>query len=174
MGQSKKAFNPGLQLPIFRRLQSDGFISDLDHVLNGRGTHTWTFRITDIEISDKDLQVKKDFSNYLIKVRYSRKSAPKIFIVTPEIRYKQAPHLYKDSSLCLYKPTLWKWENKMSFTRELFPQVCLWLYYYEVWQQTNVFFGEEAPHSLSPDLLTKILNNHGLSKRYQQVSHQKR
>jgi len=156
MGQYKKALNPGLQLPIFRRLQSDGFISDLEHVLNGRGTHTWTFRITDIEIKDKDLLVKKDFSNYLIKVRYSKKSAPKIFIVTPEIRYKQAPHLYNDSSLCLYKPTLWQWENKMSFTKELFPTICLWLYFYEVWQQTGIWYGEEAKHDTPPEVLAEF------------------
>lgn len=174
MGQRKKRFNPSLQLSAFRKLQANQFISDLDHVLNGRGTHTWAFRINDIEISSKGLQVKKDFSNYLIKVRYSRKTAPKIFIVSPKIVHSKAPHLYKDSSLCLYKPTLWSWENKMSFTKELFPQVCLWLYYYEVWRQTNVFFGEEAAHSLPPNLVTKILNNYGLSERYEQVSNQKR
>jgi len=133
------------QIDEMEILQQQGFISGLQHRATRRN-HIWTFRINDIEIKTATLQIRKDFSDYEIKMRYNRKEAPRVFIESLKKKYQFIPHLHKDKSLCLYKPANWQWKNSMSFGAELFPTACLWLYYLELWLETGEWYGEEASH----------------------------
>src|SRR3990172_8427204 len=47
---------------------------------------------------------------YELKIVYCPPSAPKVFVITPEIEYSPKIHMYKETkNLCLYYPTESPW-----------------------------------------------------------------
>lgn len=163
MATSNK-FIPGKQVAAFRRLQNLGLISDLSHRIGLRRTHYWTFRMGEMAFLMDGKTLDLDFRQYRMKVVYSTKTAPRVFITTPVLPEKTI-HTYRDKSLCLYKESNWQWQDELQFDEDLFPNVCGWIYYYEVWQSTGIWYGKEAVHDPPPELLTKILN-HGSRARH--------
>ncbi|MDZ4258235.1 MAG: hypothetical protein U0974_02510 [Gemmatimonadales bacterium] len=47
----------------------------------------------------------------------------------------------------MYRPGEWRWNSSASLAETIVPWAALWLYYYEAWQVTGVWYGPEAPHS---------------------------
>lgn len=144
-------------MAAFRRLLALGLITDLDHRIGLRRAHYWTFRMGEMAFRLNGKTVDLDFRKYSMKVTYTPTAAPRVFVTKPVLPEK-AIHTYKDGSLCLYKESNWQWQDDLQFDEDLFPNVCGWLYFYEVWQQTGIWYGKEAVHDPPPDLLTKILN----------------
>ena len=138
-------FNPSYQLEAFQRLEERGYITDLTIKRGIRGTYYWEFNLAKITFLYCSRKREKDFRQYRCKVKYERKVAPKVFILNPDLP-KSTNHMYKDRSLCLYKPSNWQWQNYMQFDQDLFPNICTWLYHYEVWLKTGNWYGEEAAH----------------------------
>jgi len=68
-----------------------------------------------------------------------------IFVTDPkvEIYYNNelVPHLYPNGSLCLYYPKYNEWDYRDSWADTLVPWTSLWLYYYEIWQETGEWLG---------------------------------
>lgn len=68
-----------------------------------------------------------------------------IFVVEPAIKRimdgEVVPHLYPNSSLCLFYPSYYEWDYKQWWAETLIPWASLWLYYYELWQQTGEWLG---------------------------------
>ena len=68
-----------------------------------------------------------------------------IFVISPKVeRYengKKVPHLYLDGSLCLYYPGYHEWKYTDSWAETLIPWSSLWLFYYEIWQETGEWLG---------------------------------
>ena len=82
------------------------------------------------------------------KIRIDSKVGKKlvrIFVIDPKIIKdfdgKDPPHLYPDRSLCLYYPPNDEWNYKNSWAETLVPWASLWLYYYEIWQETGEWLG---------------------------------
>ena len=83
---------------------------------------------------------------YTVKIIYNCKKSPKVFVLKPTI-LKQSPHTYLDGSLCLYYPCDKDYNNKLSIiANTIIPWTSEWLYYYELWLESGVWWGPEAPH----------------------------
>lgn len=69
----------------------------------------------------------------------------RIFVIDPEIIKecdgKDPPHRYSDGSLCLYYPPKNEWNYKDLWAETLIPWASLWLYYYEIWNETGEWLG---------------------------------
>lgn len=82
-----------------------------------------------------------------------------IFIMEPKVNQyengKKVPHLYSDGSLCLFYPKYNEWKYNDLWTETLIPWTSLWLYYYEVWQETGEWLGGGIHGKKNIPVLTK-------------------
>ncbi|MEC0174563.1 hypothetical protein P4H83_06720 [Paenibacillus favisporus] len=85
--------------------------------------------------------------SYTVKIVYNRGN-PKVFITHPGI-LRKCPHMYTDNSLCLYYPPDKSYKVDKIIAKTIIPWTCEWLYYYEVWYETGVWWGPEAPHRIN-------------------------
>ena len=83
--------------------------------------------------------------NYHILLKYNLHQSPRVWIEKPEIK-DNAPHRYKDRSLCLYWGKEWLWYPDQDISLTILPWTALWLYYYEIWLDTGDWMAESAPH----------------------------
>lgn len=80
---------------------------------------------------------------YRIRVVYSRRGAPKVFVLHPTVP-KNAPHRWADGSLCLFWPKTWRWTDAESIPATIMGWAALWLEYYEIWQTLGVWLGPSS------------------------------
>lgn len=82
---------------------------------------------------------------YQIKVRYSIKNAPEVWVLSPELINRPTgetvPHVYSGRRLCLYYPKNAEWNRNMLISNTIIPWTSLWLYYYEIWHATGEWLG---------------------------------
>lgn len=68
-----------------------------------------------------------------------------IFPVDPYIgRWEnglEVPHTYQNGAMCLYFPDNNEWKYTDLWADTLIPWASLWLYYYELWEQTGEWLG---------------------------------
>lgn len=84
--------------------------------------------------------------DYKIKLSVDlRRQKVKIFVVEPDIhnvhKNTKVPHVYSDSSLCLYYPSYNEFHYTDNWVETLVPWISLWLYYYELWEMTGTWLG---------------------------------
>ena len=82
---------------------------------------------------------------YTVLIKYKLTAIPKIWVTDPVLEY-DAPHRYKDRSLCLYWPREWHWSSDQKLSVTLIPWAALWLYYYELWMDTGEWLAESVSH----------------------------
>ncbi len=75
--------------------------------------------------------------------RYS--GCPKVSIVYPHLHPK-APHRYCDDSLCLFFPPERSWTPNRFISDTTVPWTALWLAFYEIWLDTDHWYGPEVAH----------------------------
>lgn len=85
---------------------------------------------------------------YHILIKYNIGLVPRVWVLSPELK-ATAPHRYQDGYLCLYWDKEWAWFPDQDITKTIVPWVALWLYYYEIWLDTNEWLAEAAPHAPS-------------------------
>jgi hypothetical protein len=102
------------------------------------GTPTWRGTLQPTEVSPL----------YKIKLVYCYPKPPRVWVVYPTLQ-PNAPHCYRDGSLCLYYPQDKSWEPVMKLSLTFIPWTALWLAFYEIWLMTGQWYGEEAPHRRS-------------------------
>ncbi|XZL28672.1 hypothetical protein ACSXAG_02875 [Clostridium perfringens] len=86
-------------------------------------------------------------NTYTVKIVYQHKKHPKVFVLKPAI-LKSSPHTYSDKSLCLYYPLDNDYNNQLSIIADtIIPWTAEWLYYYEKWLDSGIWWGPEAPHT---------------------------
>lgn len=82
---------------------------------------------------------------YLVKIYYSLKDRPKIYLMNPKLRKNErgdrSPHLYSDDRLCVYHPSFGEWDGSKYISQTIVPWISLWLYYYEIWHATGEWLG---------------------------------
>lgn len=83
---------------------------------------------------------------YTIKLYANQgKKSVKLFVVNPKISRvengKNVPHLYSDGSLCLFYPKYNEWNYTDSWAETLIPWASLWLFYFEIWKETDQWLG---------------------------------
>lgn len=93
------------------------------------------------------LNVNPLFPNYKISVTYHATDKPIVKILEPKL-VENPPHFYKASnSLCLYHPDNYKWQKDKLIAKEIMSWTAAWIYFYEVWLETNSWIGPEASHN---------------------------
>lgn len=86
--------------------------------------------------------------SYEVQIILAHNALPRVIVRHPVLR-KDAPHRYGDGSLCLYYPDDSrgaKWHCGQYIARTIVPWTAEWLYFYEIWLETNLWLGTEAPH----------------------------
>jgi hypothetical protein len=136
-------FKPAVHLKDLRKINDDKFICNLDCERSISGDFSFTFNLTQQLIDEESVWV--DFTKYLIKVEYKRNSSPKVFIVEPTID-PRSKHLHKDTSLCLYHPKEFRWDDSRSVGIDLIPSIYLWIYFNENWLEFGEWYGPEYKH----------------------------
>ena len=91
------------------------------------------------------LQPSDRSSVYVVKVVYSPPKRPKVWILSPYLK-PDAPHRYKDKSLCLHYPKDYSWTADKYIAATIIPWTAEWLRFYELWDITGKWYGPEAPH----------------------------
>jgi hypothetical protein len=96
------------------------------------------------------LQPREISPAYTVKIVYHfagwRSKSPRVWVKSPEI-HPDAPHRYGDGSLCLYFPPDRDWTPDKFISETIVPWAALWLAFYEIWLDTDHWYGPEAPHT---------------------------
>jgi len=97
-----------------------------------------------------DLQPRESSPIYRVKISYrfdNRFSkSPKVWVLSPQIHPK-AKHRYLDQSLCLYYPPDHSWTPHKFISTTIVPWISLWLLFYEIWLDTDHWYGPEVTHT---------------------------
>lgn len=83
---------------------------------------------------------------YEVLLKYNVGRLPKVWITNPTLN-PEAPHRYKDLSLCLYWYKEWPWAYDRDISKTIIPWTAFWLYYYEIWLDTGEWLAKSAPHA---------------------------
>jgi len=81
-----------------------------------------------------------------VKIEYRIGKHPRVWVTAPPV-VENAPHLYKDGTLCLYYPKDRSWNKQSWIARTIMPWTAEWLLLYELWLETGKWWGLEAPHN---------------------------
>jgi hypothetical protein len=96
-----------------------------------------------------ELIVKPELPAYTVSITYRGDLRPAVKIIKPELIDKP-PHIFPDTrNLCLYHSRNYRWTREKFVAKDIVSWTAGWIYFYEVWLQTGVWYGPEAPHSLS-------------------------
>lgn len=94
-----------------------------------------------------ELQPKPEYRKYKVSILYRGNSNPQIRVIEPKL-VDNPPHFYKGSgTLCLYHPKDFKWRKELLIAKYIVPITAAWLYFYEVWLETDIWYGPEAKHT---------------------------
>jgi hypothetical protein len=87
---------------------------------------------------------------YTVKISYrfdnQFSKSPRVWVVSPKIR-SDAKHRYRDQSLCLYYPKDQSWTPYKFISETIVPWTSLWLLFYEIWLDTDHWYGPEVAHT---------------------------
>lgn len=86
-----------------------------------------------------------DYSDrYKLRIELTHHTPPQAFVLSHSLmnaKGEVAPHVYRNESLCLYRPKYDEWERGMFVHETTIPWSSLWLYYYEIWLTTGKWMG---------------------------------
>lgn len=85
---------------------------------------------------------------YTIEISYRLFRIPIVKVLHPVLAPKP-PHVYPDGSLCLYWPREWRWTTQCLIAETIIPWTASWLYFYELWLDTEKWLGPSAHDSPS-------------------------
>jgi hypothetical protein len=78
-------------------------------------------------------------------------ATPQVFLTDPLVDPK-CPHIYLfDKSLCLYFPPDFHWDQTKLIASTIIPWTICWLYFYDKWLRSGVWYGPESPHNTEPN-----------------------
>lgn len=89
------------------------------------------------------LQPRALSPSYRLSVILRLHRSPEVRVLSPVLR-SNAPHRYKDGSLCLYWPVEWRWADDQSVSKTMLPWAAIWLYFYELWLDTGHWLGPSS------------------------------
>jgi hypothetical protein len=109
----------------------------------------WYSRSNNVPTWVGPLQPRASSPVYTVRVIYRfagrRSKQPRVWVESPEIS-TVAPHRYCDGSLCLHFPRDGDWAPSKYISKTIIPWTALWLAFYEIWLDTDHWYGPEAPH----------------------------
>jgi hypothetical protein len=100
-------------------------------------THEWMSKIID------------SFVSYELLVRYSGgRIHPRAYVLEPAMTKLGHPHRFSDGTMCPYRPTdgVWLWREHTVV--DFMDHAMIWLVKHNIWSQTGIWIGAEAPHDI--------------------------
>jgi hypothetical protein len=95
-----------------------------------------------------DLQVLPELPAYTVSITYDGDKRPKVKVLNPEL-VEDPPHCFPGSkNLCLYHRDNYHWTGAKLIAKDIVPWIAAWIYFYEVWKQTGIWYGPEVEHSI--------------------------
>jgi hypothetical protein len=94
-----------------------------------------------------DLQPNAEGETYAVEVTCRPGAIPRVRVLSPVLD-DDAPHRFKDGSLCLFHPRIFEWHGGRLVSDYIVPWTAAWLFFYEHWLDLGVWLGPEAPHRL--------------------------
>ena len=91
---------------------------------------------------------------YDIKLVYKIGANPNVYIINTKLRMAigetSLPHVYdtKKQWLCLYYRKANEWNSSMLLSDTIIPWVSEWLYFYEIWVGSGIWYGGGIEHGL--------------------------
>lgn len=85
---------------------------------------------------------------YTAELIYARNSHPEVYVREPNLTElaggRSLPHVYdaEKQLLCLYLPGCGYWTPDKSLASTVISWASLWLFYFELWLVTDVFYGQ--------------------------------
>ncbi len=93
------------------------------------------------------LRVSEKFPEYKVSILYRSGRTPIVKVLDPNL-VEKPPHFYQNTqSLCLYHPHNYRWVSGKVIAKDIVPWTSAWIYFYEVWLKTKVWYGPEVPHA---------------------------
>lgn len=94
-----------------------------------------------------ELQPIDAVNKYKVEIRMRPNRKPVVRITSPKIIPSSKIHTYSDGSLCLYYPADMVWKSTTLIADYTIPWIVEWILYYEIFQITGKWEGNEAPHA---------------------------
>ena len=91
------------------------------------------------------LRAKPEFPEYSLRIVYDGGCKPKVYVEKPKL-LPNTPHVYPGGYLCLYHSKYFKWTADKLIAMEIMQWTMAWLYFYECWKDTGVWYGPEVAH----------------------------
>ena len=92
-------------------------------------------------------KLKKPDRAFKIKIIYGCGSRhPSAYVLDPVIPPEEREHMFGDGSVCAYPPWQGVWDWQTNTVADFTDQVAVWLVKWNVWQQTDVWLGDEMLH----------------------------
>jgi len=145
---ARKISDSSRQRLSVKRLEENGYITDLVSYDSLFAKLEWTFYFGELVFHHDENSTPVDFSKYKMRIIYkpNKKGNKKVKVFIDEPVLTKKKHFWGDGSLCLWKGTNFQWKKGMTIKNELFPSICTWIYHYEKWLETGIWHGEEAEH----------------------------
>lgn len=145
---SKGPFIAAKQIPMIIALENQNLITRLRvdfnrSTLQGR---IFRFSLSKAFFNLPDgRKIAIDFSEYRIKIEYGGFDRPRVFVSSHKLD-QGCGHINGNNTLCLYKPQNFLWKNSQSLALDIVPLIYAWLYFYQDWSRTNIWYGFSAKH----------------------------
>ena len=92
---------------------------------------------------DGTLQPSPSSPAYTVRIVYRKRGYPTVRVLSPRLAL-DAPHRYRDGTLCLYWSAEWEWNDDESLAHTIVGWAALWLHYYEIWQLLGKWLGPSS------------------------------
>jgi hypothetical protein len=136
---------PALQAFALRQIMPDG------RARIRKGELTWV----------GEVQPSSECSAYELHIVHRPRRLPTVRVLSPALKPNEEgllPHVYDDGTLCLHEDEGWR--PSMLLSQTLLPWACEWLFYYELWLASEIWFGD-GPDRLDPASQARILHPYG-------------
>ncbi len=91
------------------------------------------------------LQPTPESFNYDIEIKSYPISDPDVYVTNKKLDFF-CKHLWTSGRLCLYNHFEYKWHQNRSIGKDIIPIVASWLYFYEEWETTGIWYYDQYPH----------------------------
>ena len=125
----KKKISPVIQGHILKSKYPNSILRSVNHI-----KLLWEVSLKPTPLSD----------TYRVKLQYKLYERPNVWVIKPKLQKfdnKKIPHRFHDGSLCLFRYLYNEWNASLRIADTIIPWTSLWLYYYEIWLATGIWYG---------------------------------
>lgn len=95
-------------------------------------------------------------TEYRTRIEYDGRVAPRVWIESPELKRRDPdepiPHMYGQECVCAFMPQV-DWARDMYVADYVPGRVAQWLFFYELWRSTGIWYGGGVHPEPSPKIL---------------------